>query len=967
MTRPIQASLLLVLTLSLLLPASVAAAADLVVTSTADAGAGSLRDAISASAAGDRIVFDLPPNSVVELTSGTLVLPHSLTIDGPGADQLTIRRAEGAGYFRILESQAGSALVLRNLSIEGGAVAGDSFVLGLGLWAKGDATVEGVRFGHLGRDDMDFNAVGCAVHGGNELVIRDTLFHDTVRCNSVIKVGVQTLIERITVVRSGMSDGACCSGNAVEQSWTPANVVIRNSTFVGKGTQSTNRAFSVWGHESTPSHWEFTHNTVTGYNTLLAWQGDPSGFTSVTLTGNLLDTADSGLVPHASSSGYNLYRFNPLFTMGQPGDLAVSDFGFLDLVEFGPTSAFLPVTAASPAFRRTSCGSGDGAVTDDALGQHRPAAGCTAGAFESSATPSFVEVDTLGDDSVDCSEGGVEIIGGYDVNLSGTLEESERNQSNSICYGLKGIPLQVDVEDLSAGDLCVGGGIRVEVGLDENGDGTLTLDEESADFVICQGTAAGASLVQVTATDPATCLAGGSLIENGVDIDGNGTLDPGEVTVSQVVCEPLGRNWITRTVAIEPGPTCAAGGNRLERGVDANRNGVLDDTEVRESLEACHGEAGEDGLTTLVATVPLAAGEGGCPAGGSVVFWGLDKNRDGELQQEEVDDDMTLCNGEPGADMLVDTERYDSHDSCPAGALVIRAGGDSNYDGSLDEDEVERTSWICDGLDGEDALGTLVESTVLAPGDVCAAGGVEVRIGLDVNGDGILSDDGVRTTHAICHGTHGRHALVSVQREADTAVCPTGGLRVSSGVDLNGNGELDEAEITSTESLCDRGLLVATEEVPPGDACENGGRRVLTGLDDNHDGVFDPTEVREEILVCDGTNGRDGADGEDGADGQDGAKGVDGRDGVAAAIRIDPLPAGDERCPGGGILVNSGLDTNADGALGDDEIAASHPVCQPVVEAAQGGGCTSTGGTPTSFAASVAFLMLGLLRARRRR
>jgi hypothetical protein len=62
----------------------------LTVTSIADAGAGTLRDAISKANSGDKIVFALPNHSTISLTSGPLQLSQSIVISGPGPAALTI-------------------------------------------------------------------------------------------------------------------------------------------------------------------------------------------------------------------------------------------------------------------------------------------------------------------------------------------------------------------------------------------------------------------------------------------------------------------------------------------------------------------------------------------------------------------------------------------------------------------------------------------------------------------------------------------------------------------------------------------------------------------------------------------------------------------------------------------------------------------------------------------------------------
>ena len=70
-------------------------AATLIVTTTADSGAGSLRAAIAAASNGDTIQFDAALNGQsIMLTSGELAIDKNITIDGPGADQLAVKNPQ---------------------------------------------------------------------------------------------------------------------------------------------------------------------------------------------------------------------------------------------------------------------------------------------------------------------------------------------------------------------------------------------------------------------------------------------------------------------------------------------------------------------------------------------------------------------------------------------------------------------------------------------------------------------------------------------------------------------------------------------------------------------------------------------------------------------------------------------------------------------------------------------------------
>ncbi|MEW6167269.1 MAG: esterase-like activity of phytase family protein [Pseudomonadota bacterium] len=73
--------------------------------------------------------------------------------------------------------------------------------------------------------------------------------------------------------------------------------------------------------------------------------------------------------------------------------------------------------------------------------------------------------------------------------------------------------------------------------------------------------------------------------------------------------------------------------------------------------------------------------------------------------------------------------------------------------------------------------------------------------------------------------------------------------------------------------------------------------------------------------------GMAGCDGDDGAPGANGASGTDGTDSL---IRQTELASGNAHCPGGGVRVDSGPDSDGDGVLDDGEITSTSYVCAQV-------------------------------------
>jgi hypothetical protein len=115
-----------------LLAALPAAAQAATVTNTADSGPGSLRDAINNSASGETIDFSLGPGShTITLAGSALVVPHALTISGPGASSLTVDGNQQSGVFDI-EANAAN-VTISGLTITHGALSGTGKTGGGGI------------------------------------------------------------------------------------------------------------------------------------------------------------------------------------------------------------------------------------------------------------------------------------------------------------------------------------------------------------------------------------------------------------------------------------------------------------------------------------------------------------------------------------------------------------------------------------------------------------------------------------------------------------------------------------------------------------------------------------------------------------------------------------------------------------------------------------------------------------------
>jgi hypothetical protein len=163
------------------------------VTTTADSGAGSLRAAIAASAAGDTINFDPSLNGqTITLTSGALMITHNLTISGPGAASLAINGNDNGSVFDIdIVPITSTSVTISGLTITGGNVTG---LGGGGIFANsvnslaldGDTITGNQVTGNVN----DSGGGGVYMNGGTTLAVSNsTITNNTVSIGSAFDSG----------------------------------------------------------------------------------------------------------------------------------------------------------------------------------------------------------------------------------------------------------------------------------------------------------------------------------------------------------------------------------------------------------------------------------------------------------------------------------------------------------------------------------------------------------------------------------------------------------------------------------------------------------------------------------------------------------------------------------------------------------------------------------------------------------
>jgi hypothetical protein len=97
----------------------------------------------------------------------------------------------------------------------------------------------------------------------------------------------------------------------------------------------------------------------------------------------------------------------------------------------------------------------------------------------------------------------------------------------------------------------------------------------------------------------------------------------------------------------------------------------------------------------------------------------------------------------------------------------------------------------------------LVESRDEPAGDRCTHGGTAVHSGRDRDGDGHLGAAEIEEVTYVCAAAPVPAQLARTRPVAQGEQCPSGGAAVDLGVDRDGDGALDDDEVTSTTYACD--------------------------------------------------------------------------------------------------------------------------------------------------------------------
>jgi len=157
--------------------------------------------------------------------------------------------------------------------------------------------------------------------------------------------------------------------------------------------------------------------------------------------------------------------------------------------------------------------------------------------------------------------------------------------------------------------------------------------------------------------------------------------------------------------------------------------------------------------------------------------------------------------------------------------------GSNGIDGIDGVDGVNGTDGL-DGQDGMDGKNAMISTFDVLPGIHCDNGGIGILVGIDENGNGMLTSNEVQETTFVCNGADGlngsssgsaSHGLLSeVETLGHSDGCPAGGKVMKFGHDdgdneaIANNGVLEDGEIDDQTTYCSTQRISMVADIASG-------------------------------------------------------------------------------------------------------------------------------------------------------
>ncbi|MBI5838661.1 MAG: sortase [Chloroflexi bacterium] len=264
------------------------------VTTTADSGAGSLRDGIT-SANGvcnnGTILFDASLNGqTISLTTGEILIAKNLTITGPGMNSLTISAGASSRIFNITSTTVSiSGLTFANG--QSGAANGGAI-----LSAGGELTISASRF----RNNTGASGGAIEINSSSPLTVTDSIFDSNLASSTDYGGGaIRSNNGNIAVARTSFT-GNTAYGNgggaiATTVDFGAPGITVTDSSFTNNRAENFDGGAINGSGDLTVAKSTFNDNFAIGNGGAINLINGSGNFTNVTITGNSANGEGGGI------------------------------------------------------------------------------------------------------------------------------------------------------------------------------------------------------------------------------------------------------------------------------------------------------------------------------------------------------------------------------------------------------------------------------------------------------------------------------------------------------------------------------------------------------------------------------------------------------------------------------------------------------------------------------------------------
>jgi len=332
-----------------------------VVSTTADSGPGSLRQALDDANPGDTVTFLLTAPATITLTSGVVGIAKNVTLSGPASGTITI---SGGNASRVFDVLAGATAAISNLTLtQGNATNGN----GGAIDDSGALTLTNVTINNSTASAATGFGGGVAVETGGSLTISDS----TIDGNSAYQAGgifESAGASPVTITGSTLSNNSVTDTAQYDDGGA---LVVNVATTLTNDTVSGNTGSAIAVNAPlTISGGTYSNNTAKGGDGGAIYGFDNVTITGATFDGNVAGDPNPVASPSSSNGGaiysdYDVTVDNSTFTNNQAVSVGADAYG--GAIEFDDGN----LTVTNSKFTSNSAGGANamygygGAISDE--------------------------------------------------------------------------------------------------------------------------------------------------------------------------------------------------------------------------------------------------------------------------------------------------------------------------------------------------------------------------------------------------------------------------------------------------------------------------------------------------------------------------------------------------------------------------------------------------------------------------